>query len=145
MAEELLTCAIKEGEQFSMLGPEVCLTPKAAETLVLAIHELATNALKYGALSVNAGRVTITWNVAQDGQGRRYMNLLWEEAGGPAVRKPERAGFGTRLIAKTFGRESGGQAQLEYRRAGLRCVLELPLSTPGETPILNVEAERRRR
>lgn len=133
------------GRAFEVSGPPVRVSPQQAVALSLALHELVTNALKYGALSVSAGRVTITWNVAQDGQGRRYMNLLWEEAGGPAVRKPERGGFGTRLLAKTFGRESGGQAHLEYRRAGLRCVLELPLSTAGETPILNVEAERRRR
>lgn len=125
-------------------GPPLRVNPHQAVALSLALHELATNALKYGALSASEGRVTITWNVWLDGEGRRYMNLLWEERGGPPVKPPQETGFGTRLLAKTFGRESGGRARLEYRPTGVQCVLDLPLSSPAETPILNVDAERRK-
>jgi len=125
-------------------GPPVRVNPQQAVALSLALHELATNALKYGSLSSADGRLAVTWNTALDGHGRRYMNLLWEERGGPLVAEPEQTGFGTRLLAKTFGRESGGSARLDYCPGGLRCVLELPLSDHAETPILNVEAERTR-
>ncbi|WP_395672790.1 sensor histidine kinase [Phenylobacterium sp.] len=125
-----------------MNGPPVRVNPQQAVALSLALHELATNALKYGSLTTPDGQVAVTWNTALDGQGRRYMNLLWEESGGPHVTEPQQTGFGTRLLAKNFGRESGGSARLDYRPEGLRCVLELPLSHSAETPILDVEAER---
>lgn len=80
----------------------------------MALHELATNALKYGSISAPEGQVRLTWNVAQDGQGDRCMNLLWQESGGPPVCEPKTVGFGTRLIGKTFGHESGGKARLDY-------------------------------
>jgi two-component sensor histidine kinase len=126
---------------FAVDGPPVRLSPQQAVALALALHELATNAVKYGALSQPAGRIAITWNIAQDGAGRRFLNLLWAESGGPPVCKPERTGFGTRLIARSFGRESGGRARLTYAPDGVRCVIELPLSSPDETPMLKVGPE----
>lgn len=129
-------------ETFQVEGPPVRLSPQQAVSLSLALHELATNALKYGALSANGGRVAITWNVALDGHGRRYMNLLWAEYGGPAVSKPEQTGFGTRLIARAFAGNTGGRASIDYRPEGLRCVIELALSQPDEIPTLDIEAAR---
>jgi len=127
-----------EGRRFDLDGPPVRLNPQQAVSLSLTLHELATNALKYGSLSSEEGTVAVTWNVALDGQGRRHMNLLWSESGGPPVYKPEQTGFGTRLITRHFGGESGGSARLVYASSGLRCILELPLSGPEETPILNL-------
>jgi PAS domain S-box-containing protein len=128
---------------FDVDGPPVRLSPQQAVSLSLALHELATNALKYGALSVDGGQVAVSWNVALDGQGRRYMNLLWAERGGPPVREPDHTGFGTRLIARTFGQHDGGRAHLDYRPEGLRCVIELPLSQADEIPMLDVAAANR--
>jgi two-component sensor histidine kinase len=102
--------------------------------MALALHELATNALKYGALSTAGGQVEIAWNLAHNQLGARQISLLWRELGGPPVTPPERTGFGTRLIARTFGQESGGQARIDYLPQGVQCVMQLPLSVSGEEP-----------
>jgi two-component sensor histidine kinase len=125
---------------FAAEGPRVQLSPQQGVSLSLALHELTTNAIKYGALSNPGGRIAITWNVAQNGQGHRFLNLLWEENGGPPVGAPERTGFGTRLIARSFGADSGGSAHLHYRTEGVRCVIELPLS-PAEDARMMVVGE----
>jgi len=131
-----------ETETFEIDGPPVWLSPPQAVSLSLALHELATNALKYGALSVAAGRVEVNWNIALDGQGRRYLSLLWAERGGPAVAPPQQTGFGTRLIARAFDSELSGRAQVDYRTEGLRCVIEMLLSDGDEAAILDVDAAR---
>jgi two-component sensor histidine kinase len=104
----------------------------------LVLHELATNAVKHGALRARDGRITVTWNFAMDGGGGRHMTLLWEESGGPTVSPPSRNGFGTRLIERSFGPESGGHAKIEYRPEGVRCVLKVPLSSEEELPMLKL-------
>ena len=118
--------------QFSVDGPAVRLSPQQAVAMALAIHELTTNAIKYGALSNAGGHVHLSWNLALDHQGARHMTFLWREEGGPPVAAPTQAGFGSRLIAKTFGQESGGRADLQFRPEGVQCVIQLPLSVPGE-------------
>ncbi|WP_165842821.1 sensor histidine kinase [Phenylobacterium deserti] len=125
-------------------GPPLRVSPQQAVALSLALHELATNAVKHGALSTPAGQIAITWNTALDGEGHRYMNLLWQETGGPPVSQPQETGFGMRLLAKTFGHENGDAAHVDFSPEGLRCVLDLNLSSAAETPILDVDAERRR-
>ena len=120
--------------QFTVDGPLVWLSPQQAVAIALALHELATNALKYGALSTRGGHVEIAWNLAHDQFGARQINLLWRESGGPPVAVPKRTGFGTKLIARTFGQESGGQARLDFRPEGVQCVMSLPLSVPSELP-----------
>jgi two-component sensor histidine kinase len=104
----------------------------------LVLHELATNAIKYGALSRDVGVVQVTWNLAQDGRGLRYLNLLWQETGGPPVTRPTRTGFGTRMISRSFREQSGGKAVIEFPTEGVRCVVELPLTTPDESKFLDV-------
>jgi two-component sensor histidine kinase len=91
--------------------------------------------VKHGALTVAEGRVLVTWNVGQDGAGRRHLNLLWREVGGPTVCHPEQTGFGTRLIRRSFEAEPGGKARLVYDPAGLQCVIEMALSSPEEIPM----------
>jgi PAS domain S-box-containing protein len=124
--------------RFDVDGPAVRLNPHQAVAMSLALHELATNAIKHGALSLPDGRVRISWNLSQDGQGGRHLTLLWEEIGGPLVEPPRRKGFGSRLLARTFEQEKAGSAKVEYLPQGVRCVVELTLSTPLETTILAV-------
>ena len=120
--------------RFAVDGPPVRLSPQQAVSIALALHELATNALKYGALSTSEGRVDLSWNLAHDQIGARQINLLWRESGGPAVTVPEKTGFGSRLIARTFAQESGGQARIDFLPQGVQCVMQLPLSASGEIP-----------
>lgn len=124
-------------------GPPVRLNSSLAVSISMALHELATNAVKYGALSVSEGRVTIGWTDAHDSEGRRFLTLLWRERDGPPVSPPVRQGFGARLLSRVFG-ESGGGARLDFATAGVRCVISLPLATPEETPMLRVPQDPRR-
>jgi two-component sensor histidine kinase len=108
-------------------GPAVRLHPSQAVTLSLALHELATNAAKYGALSTPRGRVDLSWNLAHNGSGERHLTLLWKETGGPLVVEPTRSGFGSRLIQQTFGDHEGGRARLDFPPEGASCVMSLRL------------------
>jgi PAS domain S-box-containing protein len=119
-------------------GPDVRLSPPQAVTMALALHELATNAVKYGALSVPEGSVEVRWNASYDATGARHMTFLWAERGGPVVTPPTRTGFGSRLLARNFGEDSGGQARMMFEPTGLRCAIEIPLSVPGELEILDI-------
>ncbi|HEX2561695.1 sensor histidine kinase [Phenylobacterium sp.] len=127
-----------ESSAFYIDGPPVRLSPHQAVAMSLVLHELATNAVKHGALSRSEGRVRLTWSFALDSQGGRHLTVLWEESGGPPVAPPTRRGFGSRLIARSFGAESGGRADVEYRPEGVRCVLQVPLSQAGELPMLKL-------
>lgn len=104
-------------------GPSVFLPPKTAIAMALAFHELATNAAKYGALSVPGGKVLLSWTVAA-AQGGRTLRLGWLERGGPPVRPPQRSGFGTRLIQRGLASELQGAVSLDYQPAGLVCSME---------------------
>lgn len=120
----------EELDQFSrsglaMHGPMILLTPKAALVLSLAVHELATNASKYGALSVESGKVTISWRQTEDGS----LELHWIETDGPAVRKPHRRGFGSTLIERALAIETGGEAHIEFLATGVQCMVSLPRSS----------------
>jgi two-component sensor histidine kinase len=108
-------------------GDEVRLSAKAALALGMAIHELATNAAKYGGLSADDGGVDVEWTVA-GGKGHRRLQLTWTERGGPPVRPPERRGFGSRLIERGLTHELGGAANLEFSPSGVRCVINMPLN-----------------
>jgi PAS domain S-box-containing protein len=100
-------------------GPELFLTPRAANALALALHELAANAARYGALSVESGRVDLRWTRLPDGG----FELIWTESGGPRVSLPTRRGFGSTLLDQVTGRELNGGAAVEYRPSGLRATL----------------------
>ena len=106
-------------------GPSLTLRPQVGVALVMVLHELATNAAKYGALSVLAGRLSVTWHRAGAGIGER-THLRWTETGGPKVKPPSRRGFGTTLIKRSTAHELGGEANLEYLEEGLRCELIFP-------------------
>jgi two-component sensor histidine kinase len=115
------------GRRATSLGPEVSLTPNAAVTLSMVFHELATNAVKYGALSRAEGGVEVHWSV--DGPAdHRTLTMIWRERGGPFVQAPKPPGFGSRLITASIQHEFGGTAQTEHLPAGLVCTLTVPLS-----------------
>jgi PAS domain S-box-containing protein len=101
-------------------GPELFLTPRAANALSLALHELATNALKYGALSVETGRVEVVWKATPSGG----FSLDWTESGGPVVSPPSRTGFGTTLLSQVTGRELNGLTSVDFPSTGVRARLE---------------------
>ncbi|HZH50769.1 MAG TPA: CHASE domain-containing protein [Microvirga sp.] len=115
-----------DDDRFHVAGEDVRLSPRMALAVALALQELATNAVKYGALSNATGVVRITWEIAGAATGRRLV-LRWEEAGGPAVNPPTRRGFGSRLIERSFAMELGGQARLEFRPEGVRCMVDAPI------------------
>ena len=111
--------------QIRIAGPRLVLGAKAVSTLTLALHELATNSLKYGALSREQGSVTIAWTIeAEDGP---HVRFHWSEMGGPTVTEPKRRGFGSRVIEDTVKAEMQGAAQLEFHPAGVRYEIFAPL------------------
>jgi two-component sensor histidine kinase len=111
-------------------GPAVQLDSKAALTLAMALHELATNAAKYGALSSPDGRVEVTWRNRRLETGRR-LTLRWVEAGGPVVTPPSTKSFGTWLITEGLTHELDIAVQLDFDPAGVRCTIDLPLPAEG--------------
>ncbi|NLR71306.1 PAS domain S-box protein [Novosphingobium sp. ERN07] len=103
-------------------GPDVLLPSSATVSLVMVLHELATNAMKYGALSAVAGSVSVTWTMDHNG----HVIIDWQESGGPEVNKPTRKGFGSRLVSDAVPRQLGGSVSLDYDPAGLRCRITVP-------------------
>jgi two-component sensor histidine kinase len=113
-------------ERFELEGPRVSLAAKQALALSMALHELCTNAVKYGALSNDKGRVRILWSISGL-NGAKRLQMQWTEVGGPPVKKPTRSGFGSRLIERGLARDLRGKATLDFGTSGLRCVIEAPL------------------
>lgn len=124
VAEKALGAFQGGGGLFLIDGPEVWLPPRLA--LTMALHELATNAVKYGALSRDGGRVALTWEMVVR-SGPALLKLTWEESGGPSVTPPTRGGFGSKLIERALASEMGGQAELDYCPSGVRFSLEAPM------------------
>ena len=127
IASTLLDFGAREGERVrSIVGPQVRLQPKAAETLALALHELATNAIKYGALSAERGQISVEWSL--DGvDGESQLVLRWIETGvNLSGERPRRRGFGTEMIERTLAYDIGGEASLRFERDGLHCMIALP-------------------
>ena len=121
VADTLRTAAVSLS-RLSLSGPPILLEPKAALAAAMALHELVTNAVKYGAFSNDAGRVSVTWAAAHEASSR--FRLEWVETGGPPVAPPRRVGFGSKLIERLAAQDLGGAASHEFRAEGIRCVLE---------------------
>jgi len=119
---EELAPYVRANGSFEIVGPDLMLTSKSALALSLAIHELATNAAKYGALSSPSGRVAIRWSLTRSGG----LDLSWTESGGPEVSMPTRRGFGSTLIERALAMETDGQAALRYFPGGVVCDVALP-------------------
>lgn len=110
--------------RFRVSGPGLMLQPKAALALSLALHELATNAAKYGALSTPAGMIDIEWQITPD---RKRFRLRWAETGGPQVSPPQRRGFGSRLVERGLAQDIGGDVRLDFTLDGVMCSVDAPL------------------
>lgn len=118
-------------------GPSVWLSSGLALSLSLALNELATNAIKYGALSNDRGVVNIDWSVADQGVGQKLL-LRWAEQGGPVVRPLTREGFGMRMLRRSLARSLGGEVYMDFRPEGLVCTIEASISeTAGPAPAEN--------
>ncbi len=127
VAAEIAAMCEDPDQQLKADGPSLILTSHAGLGLHLVFHELATNAAKYGSLSVSGGTVNVQWaRLARDGDD--YLHLTWKELGGPPVKPPDRRGFGSRLIDLALTRELSGEAMLEYPADGFRCELFVPLA-----------------
>ena len=118
-------------------GPDIVLSPRATHALTLALHELGANAVKYGALSTETGRIEVTWRDSPTGG----FELIWTEMNGPIVTPPTRRGFGSTLLERVTGRELGGAARLDFRPEGLRAVLSAGVSALAVKPDYPLSAE----
>ena len=113
--------------QVNIAGPRLRLSPNAALSLALALHELATNAIKYGGLSVEDGKATVKWSIGvpdDSNQGLRTLELTWIEQGGPQVVRPTRRGFGSRLLERGLAAELHGRVELNFPPEGVTCRIE---------------------
>jgi PAS domain S-box-containing protein len=113
---------VDHGERFRIQGPRVRLSPRAALSVAMAMHELGTNAAKYGALTSDSGTVDIVWTLLPETDGG--FEMRWEERGGPRVETPSRRGFGSRLVERSLAAELGGSVRIEYEPAGVVCTIE---------------------
>ena len=113
-------------DRVQIQGPEVALRPRLATAMTMALHELATNAVKYGALSCEDGSLSITWHIAGSNGGSE-LNIVWQECGGPPVVPPVRRGFGSRMIEKLLTKETGGSSSLKFPPEGLLATFRVPL------------------
>ena len=125
--EEVAPYLIPDNAQVEFVGPDLLLPPAVAQTIALALHELVTNAAKYGALSRQTGRIDLAWEVAPG-----KLSLSWIEKHGPRAKAPHNTGYGTRVIRSGIEDQLGGQAHFDWRPEGLSCTLVVPL--PTETP-----------
>lgn len=123
LRSELLPHTDGDSPSFVLSGRDIRLGPVAAVTLGMAFHELATNAAKYGALSVPEGKIRVHWEV----DARHRLYLEWEEVGGPPIQMPRRRGFGSRLIETVLARELSGEVHLDFPLEGVHCSMETSL------------------
>jgi PAS domain S-box-containing protein len=131
--EELAPYRSDREDRIAADGPAVSLQPASAQTLTLALHELATNAVKYGALSAMAGRLKVSWELKPS-----TLVVHWEESGGPRARKPTRLGFGTRIIVASVEGQLGGQVKFQWGDGGLHCILTIPRGEKIGQPALGM-------
>jgi len=117
--------------QASWEGPDIFLTPRAANALAMGLYELLSNAAKFGALSVENGRITVRWQWRADSGG---FDMIWTESGGPAVVGPSRRGFGSTLLEQVTSRELNGDTLIEYRASGVRVLLRAGEGAVAERP-----------
>jgi two-component sensor histidine kinase len=123
---DTFTAVRADDERLKLDGPDLLLSPKVAVSLAMAVHELATNALKYGSLSNERGTVSIRWEAQQE-----RLRLLWKEQGGPSVAQPARRGFGSRMIERGLAAELGGRVTIHFEPDGVSCEVDAPMPVHG--------------
>ncbi|MFY9694445.1 MAG: response regulator [Xanthobacteraceae bacterium] len=121
------------GDKITIRGPDISLQPATAQGLALALHELATNAAKHGALSSPGGKITLDWQLQGDA-----LTLSWVELGGPAIAEPSSRSFGLKVIAASIQQQLGGKASFDWNPKGLRCSLAIPRSELTKSRALHV-------
>jgi len=121
VAEELAPYRTGEQDRVQASGPGIVLQPAAAQTLALVLHELVTNAAKYGALSSLSGKVKLAWTL-----NGRSIDFIWIESGGPETSKPATLGFGTRIVLASIERQLGGRVTFDWLPEGLKCAFSMP-------------------
>jgi PAS domain S-box-containing protein len=126
IVEELAPYRSGEGDRIALAGPAVSLGPRTAQSVALALHELTTNAAKYGALSMSTGRVEVGWDLSGG-----FISLRWTETGGPSPPSRITKGFGLRVVAASVEQQLGGAATFDWRESGLDCGLRFPISERG--------------
>lgn len=128
-----LSSFVQEPKRVSLSGSRVWIAPRMALSLSMALHELATNATKYGALSNESGSIAVSWNIAP--QDQNVLQIRWSESGGPVVARPSRRGFGSRLIEQVLAADLEGKVELQFRAEGVICHIEAPLGDAEEQPV----------
>lgn len=123
LREELAPFRSGEDEKITVQGSELSLEPACAQTLALALHELTTNAAKYGALSNPTGRLSVQWTISAD-----TLNLEWHEQSGMPIAKPEKTGFGTKIIVSSVEKQLSGRVAHDWRPDGMSCLISIPIS-----------------
>jgi PAS domain S-box-containing protein len=134
--EELAPYRSGHADRIKVSGPKVVLEPTTAQTLALALHELSTNAVKYGSLSQATGRLELDWEIQP-----REIVVTWRESGGPAVQKPRQTGFGAKIITSSIERQLEGKVSFDWRPEGLFCELRAPRrqsAEPGSDTVVNL-------
>jgi two-component sensor histidine kinase len=114
------------GTNVTISGTDVALSSAKIQALAKVLHELATNAAKYGALSIPSGQVSVSWNSKPNGDGANLM-LVWREHGGPPVESEIRSSYGTNLIRNLIPHELGGKVDLIFASQGVSCRIEIPI------------------
>ncbi|WP_378974857.1 HWE histidine kinase domain-containing protein [Methylobacterium komagatae] len=127
VSDELMAHLVREGEHATIAGPRVKLRPKPALVLALALHELTSNGIEHGSLSLRQGRVTVTWRI-EPNDPEPILALTWKETGGTAVTSPVRQGFGTTVLKEMLVYELEAQSTLTYEPDGLSCALLVPFT-----------------
>ena len=136
MRQHLLPFADAKSSRLELVGPDITVTAEAAQAIGLALHELATNAIKYGALSVPTGKVKMSWILDDTADGPRQLLLSWIEQGGPPVAPPSRIGFGHLVIDDMIARSLDGKVALEFAPLGLKWSVTIPgTHLVNETPM----------
>lgn len=126
VANELTYYGAKEGEQLRLEGPRVVLMPKAGQTLALAVHELAVNAVEHGALGTGSGEVQVDWSLTVDGD-TPAVTFNWKETGQTGMTAGRHAGFGTEVLTQTLAYELKAKTTITMEDDGLRCAFSFPL------------------
>lgn len=116
----------REESRITVQGPAVEVPPRIALALAMALQELATNAVKYGALSNGTGHINVHWTL-NGASALQRLHLAWQETKGPAVQTPARRGFGTRLIERSLAQELGGEVRIEFSPTGVVCSVDAPV------------------
>lgn len=127
MDRELLPFTDDGNARIALHGPDCFLAPKTALSLTIALHELTTNAVKYGALSSPAGGLDICWTVSSADAGGRTLTIHWHEENGPPVQRPVRAGFGLRMLERGLPKDIGASVSLDFAPPGLNATIVIPL------------------